>query len=1726
MYHLRRLIRERGIAVEFGLRSVESGSGGDVEPLMDEALQSKCPEDGQNLLMYSAAQGNEAWFIRLVGEVRARLGLGALVTMLREIDIDGAPLLFHAASSRREHSCFQTAYDLMDMVLGKGGVREQMEAVDGIGRGILIHAARSNHVQTFREVLKKYKEGIGGMRTGDRVSANSVSPASTALANLSDEQLLLETDIFGMNCLHHAAEAGGFEVFQEVFSICQGAKDHLYEETYKKDLTGRTPIMFVLRNGSRCCRSELKAKFEMLYNALPPRQGGQPPTGWMDMTSVPSQNVPRRGNNKRGHSKKGESIESVKTKAITELMHAARGGLPSLELALSVPLPASKDNGPHGFTVDLDKALAVQVEAETGGGTWAPSALNDKNTWGRALLLAAAAKLGDVNILFRILKAIEEGKFSLSTGEDAATVSLGEIPRPVNADEKIKLPAGREVKKAIEAISNRQSSVLSYAIMSGSTEAVEAINDLVLRIFGDGSSEAWRILSGHANESSSLTCAASVSMEADNKGLTMFDVVFSLLKRQIGPYPENEAPRKVYDLLSPPASAHISPLVGAAFSSNWILFREVYDSYEKMTNKRWSRNHVLAQIPKGPPRRRSVVERLELHECQDEIPRLITRGAWTIPAVMWRDIVKAYKRAQPESEDSQQGPNATNGEGAAEKKSLQSWRRDFRGYSRRAVEVAAERGTFAALRDLVHESFPLHDDHIPAILENIGDHEQDVIETVVAAVANASNPFVMGAGVSRALRTSEVDHPMHQRSLRRLEGTIDEFTNELLDKLPHTVRGMGMALLGGHQTIDFGDGLQQGKRHRLGNLAGFIVAQWMLEPHLLVGKMKNEHKYKGQIFNDPLRRALDRGSKGLDLINSPLVLDYVHVKFTGTLPSWTSRNPFQPTINEGFYKYGDFDEYSLKEVLAAKVLSDDYENSAAKNEKFWSIAFLLRLLQGWDHESNLKWNIPIMGNKPLTEDLADTSTAKLRKQTRVPHTTMLPGLQFSLAGILGKPQTFYQVPVIRFIFEIFGYMVMLSMFCSSVLLKEHDFVPFDEVIFYVFTAGMVCREILEFWDNIPARRHKPHRKRITRDGKKIPLISCRGTGQRFNRMVSAFTRYVFYDTWNFLDTSTICCILVAFIFRMVALTNKDQLFYAQLFFAMSAPLLFSRLLVLSQIDATLGPMTQVIWRMMSHTLRFSAFIAMVMLSFALAFHAVFHTCGTSNCSVEPDESPLRDAFGTFGRSFVTVFSSALGGPDFDIFEGQDSDCNCDLPEGARSAGIFLMVAYMITMSVVLLNLLIAVLSTAHDEVYANAEKEFHLARARLIYQSAQVVSTGRPPPPLNLLKVVFGLLVDTGTEVWRLWLWVTRGRAEAKKWGPASNTHKWKTFEGSLQRRAFAWTLGAAAVVLSAVLWILSVPWVAWCLLRVVRPVEEHPSDDDDDEQNDSSTKREIKVVDDDEKPSPGYFWALFSGIKAIGGLLFGIMGASALCFTYILCSILLWALGQFMVGKWLVDNWGEPEENIPEAMAGQEKTCHWKRAWELACLRNNGVREEDAQANFHVVPLLKSKTGLDMQHLARLSNARDAKSTSEKELMEVDRKLPDARIDLEHLLQMVKSRADQRRKDPTSNATPAAQPPVAPIAGGENDNGGGGREGGGGDGGGGTRGTNGEGRGGGRADSNVGDNGGKAGAPTTPTNDPASAIALANDRGGDGHDASPSKKAPAFDEVGTVSVETDNHTR
>lgn len=328
--------------------------------------------------------------------VPPKLGIRTLVKVLREIDIEGAPVLFHAASSRRKHSCFRTVHHVVDTVLGKGGLMEQVEAVDRLGRGILMHAARSNHVNTFNDIYCIVMGPTGFIKHRNQPATESGANASA----LQQREVLVEVDCFGMNCLHHAAEAGSSEVLREVMRKCHEAE--VYQEVNKADKNGRTPIIFALRNGCSCGRrglcGEIPRKFNMLYKAMPygPASvaSGGIRIGWMETSPVPPYILESKNPNAQAVSD---------TRAVTELMHAARGSLVSLELALKHSLPASVVRDAAGFTVDLDKALAV--ECSEAHGSWVQTA--DTRTWGRAMLLSAAAKLGDVYVLKHVLNAIE-----------------------------------------------------------------------------------------------------------------------------------------------------------------------------------------------------------------------------------------------------------------------------------------------------------------------------------------------------------------------------------------------------------------------------------------------------------------------------------------------------------------------------------------------------------------------------------------------------------------------------------------------------------------------------------------------------------------------------------------------------------------------------------------------------------------------------------------------------------------------------------------------------------------------------------------------------------------------------------------------------------------------------------------------------------------------------------------------------------------------------------------------------------------------------------------------------------------------------------------------------------------------------------------------------------------------------------------------------------------------
>ncbi|CAM9276872.1 unnamed protein product [Scytosiphon promiscuus] len=78
------------------------------------------------------------------------------------------------------------------------------------------------------------------------------------------------------------------------------------------------------------------------------------------------------------------------------------------------------------------------------------------------------------------------------------------------------------------------------------------------------------------------------------------------------------------------------------------------------------------------------------------------------------------------------------------------------------------------------------------------------------------------------------------------------------------------------------------------------------------------------------------------------------------------------------------------------------------NDELRPADLLIRFLQGWGEGRN---GISIRGKN-----------AKSLRWFIVPHLTLLPGLQFTLAGVIGVPARFYEVPAIRWFYGVLSYM--------------------------------------------------------------------------------------------------------------------------------------------------------------------------------------------------------------------------------------------------------------------------------------------------------------------------------------------------------------------------------------------------------------------------------------------------------------------------------------------------------------------------------------------------------------------------------------------------------------------------------------------------------------------------------------------------------------------------------
>ncbi|CAN0095471.1 unnamed protein product [Scytosiphon promiscuus] len=457
----------------------------------------------------------------------------------------------------------------------------------------------------------------------------------------------------------------------------------------------------------------------------------------------------------------------------------------------------------------------------------------------------------------------------------------------------------------------------------------------------------------------------------------------------------------------------------------------------------------------------------------------------------------------------------------------------------------------------------------------------------------------------------------------------------------------------------------------------------------------------------PLRMVLQERGHMETFCTQPLIVDFLTRRFTRGLP----------------------DLLDTKSVLSDSRQVDALANRGARSPEYESLSMSQR-----QREDELRlersliidvkdriWDVWIMGEG----EVLDTLLSPCRMLQGIefgssdPRTSLslLPGAQFLTAGLVAMPDAYYMVPAMRMGLDFAVYLGMLALF--SLVTLSHDDGPLTtgEILFAVYLLGGVTTELGEL-----------------------------------RRGVDLYIA----DHWNPIDMLGLGLAAGGFIARFADRTSSS----GRVLYALSAPLIFSRLLFFAQLFRFQGPMIQVIFSMLGEMIKFGVVILVVMLGFAVSFHSLFEQTDT------------------FGQTCLTLFKGMLGEVGF--FDDFRSDEYSEY-EGVATA---LFMVFLVIMAIMLLNLLIAVLSTSHAKVQEKAEQEFRVSRARLINLYRLSVDKHLLPPPFNLVQLVVSLPLFLVDRSWR---------------GPRCTRAK-----EAVGRAAFWLVMGTSALVGGTALWMAS----------------------------------------------------------------------------------------------------------------------------------------------------------------------------------------------------------------------------------------------------------------------------------------------------------------------------------
>ncbi|CEM06954.1 unnamed protein product [Vitrella brassicaformis CCMP3155] len=197
------------------------------------------------------------------------------------------------------------------------------------------------------------------------------------------------------------------------------------------------------------------------------------------------------------------------------------------------------------------------------------------------------------------------------------------------------------------------------------------------------------------------------------------------------------------------------------------------------------------------------------------------------------------------------------------------------------------------------------------------------------------------------------------------------------------------------------------------------------------------------------------------------------------------------------------------------------------------------------------------------------------------------------------------------------------------------------------------------------------------------------------------------DSWNYLD-----CVSGVSIAAFIAIHFIGWSTEAEVGSGIVVALLFAlRLLQAASLLPNVGPLILAVVRMLADIRKFLLLYLYILLVFAGVFTIL-----------SSDED--HDYFGSYGQAMLALFYAGLG--DF-------NDALNDAIESHDTLGAVLLFTYIILSSIILLNLLIAIMASTYSAIEDTQDAQYQLLRIRVLNEYLTMPPHERLPPPFNLI---------------------------------------------------------------------------------------------------------------------------------------------------------------------------------------------------------------------------------------------------------------------------------------------------------------------------------------------------------------------------------------------------------